>query len=125
MTDFGAELGITDSLHELELWRHRLKRWELTLPWPEGAGALLRAESLLELGEATIYLCRLIRQRLGFDEGLAAAARKWGTLKKMERALGVHIWKMEREERRLVNALPAEAPTPPRGLPRARLGLGR
>jgi hypothetical protein len=125
MDPIAIELGITDYLHEIELWRQRLKRWELRLPWPEGAGAALCVEKLMQFGDDAALVCRAIRQLQGFDEGLDERHLMPQEIDELETELGLAIWQIMREEARLRAIVPQDAPPVPYGLPRARLRVRR
>jgi hypothetical protein len=123
MSTFGIELGVTDYLHEIELWRQRLKAWEVTLPWPEGAAAALCVEALLELSDEATFFCRLVRQRMGYEECIPDTIGACHGLEELETVIGLSIWKIMRQEERLLEAVPPDAAPPPCGLPRARLRI--
>lgn len=115
-----AQLGITDYLHEVELWQQRLKQWELALPWPDGAAATLCVENLLHVADDLVSLCVLLREQ-SRETDYVAQGNHLFPREEVETQLGLAIWRIMREEERLSEVLPPGGPPIPEGLPRARL----
>ncbi len=71
-----GEMGVTDYLHEMELWRDSMVAWRRSLPETVHRSVAREWAGLIALYNGAETRARLLRRRLGMDPPLPAELEK-------------------------------------------------
>ncbi len=113
------ELGVTDYLHELELWREALDVWLKGLPEAARKHFTPQVARLLTIADRAALRARLLRKQMGLDDPLPPELSQY--LDGLEVELTALIWRMAVAESSIVTQVAlASLPMPPR-VPRGRI----
>lgn len=116
------ELGVTDYLHELELWKEAMDSWHRSLPEAARRHFGPQVAKLLAVADRAALRARLLRKQMGLDDPLPPELRP--LLEGLDVELAALMWRMiVAESSILTQAALASLPPPPR-VPRGRIRLG-